>query len=215
MRLVERVRSIFSPHQAPQKRTAPTCAHPSHLPMSISVPPILALIAKAGNLSLLWCLEPYEMLAVRVARGSNLSITLTDDSFEQAPGPRTQLFISVRDDLDLGTFPVLYESSLDIMLKKWNFYSKLFEHLEPIIPVTEDRRARKRDLQDRWLREILYIERILEAAVQWSYSAPCIEPCIPLLYFLAQEKISSDHSLENTEDLTILPDAIPILSIRE
>lgn len=186
-----------------------------HPPMSASAPPSLALLSDAMNLSAIWPLKPYELLVERVARGVHQSYILSDDSLEKGAAPRTALFISVKGegrkkDLDLGTFPVLYESSLDIIIKKWTWYSRLFEHLEPTIVNTHDLLARKRDLLDHWLREILYLGRVLEMAVQWSNSTPRLEPCIPLCYFLFQESTSSNHSLENTEEVVVPPRA-PVL----
>lgn len=165
-------------------------------------------LEETQNLSTIWPLEPTEMLVPRVAKAAQQSYELSVNSSEGVPATEVTFSADFKDrGGDLGTFPIKYQVALTLIVKKSAYYSALFEELSQIQPKTLSNRevARQSDLSDHWAREILYLDHVLEMAMQWAYSDQRAEPCLALFYFEAQEGMSTDHSLENTRDKAILP----------
>lgn len=102
---------------------------------------------------------------------------------------------------NLAAFPDLYFVSLTVLLSKRGFYFNLSQALAAIEPNTPALVSRQFDLQDHWLREIVYLERVLELAIQWSRTDPPRNTCQALFLFVSQEATSTDHSLESARQM--------------
>lgn len=171
------------------------------------------------NLSLLYPLEPLPILQTRVELSAQQSFKLyrepppPDDASPFDPNAPEDAAAALRNVTvevqwvnrkgiavqgDLATFPYLYYTPLYIIHKKWGFYYRLYEALAAIVPRSPELASRQLDLQDHWLREVLYLERVLEVAIQWTETSEGI--CRPLVCFVHQEDASTDHSLENTRE---------------
>lgn len=182
-------------------------------------------VPQGQNLSSLFPLDPWALLQARAEAAAQQSFTLyrapplngapVDVNAEEDDEARTRDIIVAVEYKgkrgDLGRFPALYYASLTVLYKKWGFYYQLYEALTNLKPDAPALISRKFDLQDHWLREVLYLERILEIALQWSHSTDRNELCVVLFLFVSQEAISTDHSLENTREVFITLEDLSIL----
>lgn len=108
----------------------------------------------------------------------------------------------------LATFPPMYKGGLFVIMRKWDYFHRIYTILQHLD--VQDRPEKvewKGDLMDSWGRTILFIEHVLEAAIQW-----CRSPdhdgsiCNVLRLFLAQERINTNHSSMRTRKYNIAPD---------
>lgn len=202
------------------------CLRASHcLPRTMSVAPTQAL-----NLSVFYPLDPWPVLQTRVEVAAQQKFTLSRQlppangipfdplaPEDQAALERDVIIqVEMQDRKgvvsyrDLATFPCLYFIPLTILYNKWEFYYKLYQALAAI-ETTAEFASRQLDLKDHWLRDVLYLERVLEMAMQWSHRPDRSEICMALFLFVCQEDTSSDHSLENTRGMTFALDDAHVL----
>lgn len=166
-----------------------------------------SLAAECGNLSAFWPLEPPQTLRAYVKEFLNLSFSLDREpriEADSVPSPNVTLVVEYDGQKhDLATLPALYDVSLTILTRKFEFHRKLYQALANVDPDTRALNLRELDLRDHSLREVIYIGRVVNLVVQWTQSIDHPEICLPLLLFVTQEYISTDHSLENTRDVRV------------
>lgn len=141
----------------------------------------------------LYPLEPYLLLQSRIQRISVQKFTLGLDNAD-----KVIVHVKVDDkQAILGTFPPNHAVALTILFQKWAYYQSLYDHISAMQPESADLLSRRHDLLDHWMREVLYLDRILELAIQWSHIPDHTANCDVLCTFLTQEAYSSDHSPAN------------------
>lgn len=161
--------------------------------------------AHAKNLMYLWPMDLPKEVPKRVAI-SDANYRLGGPR-EGEPDESTTLESDIGEgSRDLASFPSLYTTGLTVILRKWDFYSQMYDlALKYPLAGHLDRVAWRDELLDSWGRHILYIERVLEAAIQWSLGDRG-SICHVLRLFLAQEALSTVHTFKITRDYNIAQD---------
>lgn len=149
-----------------------------------------------SNLSTVWPLDLLPKLLKHVEQSGKSTFTLQRD------GCVITLHVQHEGEThNLATFPDLYITSLTILLRKRAFYWKLFQALAPMKLNTPALVSRQFNLQDHWLREVVYLDRVLQLAIIWSRNPIRGETCQALFLLVAQEATGTDHSLESTRHM--------------
>lgn len=148
--------------------------------------------ASSHNLSSLWPHDDHEDMIRRVEQGGIASYDLI-----KRPLQMWYLVAHMEDygNSTLGSFPSSLRTVLSILLRKWNCYHTLFLTLQgtQTSPDPPGDPLWVHALLDSWGRNCLYMERILEVAIQWSRAPNQSEQCIVLRLFALQEYNSTHH----------------------
>lgn len=112
----------------------------------------------------------------------------------------------------LGSFPQSMYTVLTILFRKWNYYHSLFLTLQcsQMKPDPPEDVNWVHALLDSWGRNCLYMERILEVAIQWSRAPNQPQQCVALRLFALQEYNSTHHqpAVSSMYDLSDADDTI-------
>lgn len=163
------------------------------------------LFAALPNLARLWPHDVHDDMIRRVQQGALASYSLVErqgvlhlDSELKEHGHAT-----------LGTFPNSMCTVLTVLLRKWNCYHTLFLTLQTEQDLPGDAQW-AHALLDSWGRNCLYMERILEVAIQWSRAPDQPPHCVVLRLFALQESHSTHHqpAASSHYDLSNADDAV-------
>lgn len=163
--------------------------------------------ADLPNLMYLWPHVSKNELHRRIKETGAAAFSIT----EPQRGPIKE--VSLESAIDgkqttLATFPPKYKGGLFVIMRKWDYFHRIYTILQHLD--VQDRPEKvewKGDLMDSWGRTILFIEHVLEAAIQW-YRSPDHDGsiCHVLRLFLAQERIDTNHTSMKTRKYNIAPD---------
>lgn len=120
-----------------------------------------------------------------------------------------QLVSSLEDGREavLASFPNSYAAALSLIICKWNYYFRMYQALREIeVEPDSDEASWKDDLLDYWGRTVLFIERVLEVAIQWANDSDQSDTCHVLRLFMAQEAIDTVHTPSKTSEYRIKRD---------
>lgn len=150
--------------------------------------------ADQENLRLLW---PHD-LAVEVHRLCAIALTASYKISGPAKGNSGNVHLESEIDNGgmrlLAKFPHKYTAGLTVIIRKWDYYSRLYiTAAAQDLSKHPDKVEWKADLLESWGRHLLFIERVLEAAIQWSRGDRG-STCHVLRLFLAQERMSTVHA---------------------
>lgn len=165
--------------------------------------------AKCKNLMLLWPMDLPKVLHDRVARACTAGYRLAAEADRASDNDvklESELF-GKGGMREVASFPCLYEAGLVLIMRKWDFYTRMYIEMrqQDVRGAPDDRVIWKTDLLDSWGRHILFIERVLEAAIQWS-KGDRGSICHVLRLFLAQEAKNTVHTLKTAKAYNISHD---------
>lgn len=154
-----------------------------------------------SSLSSFYPLEPFDLVRSRVQKSSKQKFVLGYNETDTGIVVHVQLGDKTAN---LATFPLDHAVALTILFRKWEYYCALFVNLSDIKPQTPELTLRQRDLQDHWVREICYLDRVLELAIQWANHSPRDSHCLDLCIFLTQEAASTYHGPSDADEQNLI-----------
>lgn len=148
--------------------------------------------SSSHNLSNLWPHDDHDDMVRRVEQGGLASYDIIKRPLQ------TCYLVAFMEDYGnstLGSFPQSMKTVLIVLLRKWKCYHTLFltlqdSQIDPDPPGDENW---VHALLDSWGRDCLYMERVLEVAIQWSRAPNHSEHCMVLQLFALQEFNSTHH----------------------
>lgn len=146
--------------------------------------------ASSFNLSNLWPHDVFADMVRRVEQGGLASYELV-----KRPLQICYLVAHMEDygSSTLASFPQSMRNVLTLLLRKWHCYYTLFITLQDSQTNPPGDEHWVHALLDSWGRNCLYMERILEVAIQWSRAPQKSEHCMVLRLFALQEFNSTHH----------------------
>lgn len=154
-----------------------------------------------GLLSPFYPLEPFDLVRSCVQKSSKQNFVLGPNETDTGIVVHVQLG---EKKANLATFPLNHGVALTILFRKWEYYNALLVNLSDIKPDTPELTLRQRDLQDHWVREIFFLDRVLELAIQWANHSPRDSHCLALCKFLTQEAASTYHGPSDADEQNII-----------
>lgn len=174
------------------------------------------LFATAQNLSLLWPHDSVAVLHTRIMQTAEAAFHVVmpkvrkgKKKTKKAKKQDVQLVSTLDDDREalLASFPNSYAAALSVIVCKWNYYFRVYQALRAMEAEPDSDEAKwKDDLLDYWGRTVLFIERVLEVAIQWANDSDQSETCHVLRLFMAQEAIDTVHTPSKTSEYQISRD---------
>lgn len=147
--------------------------------MSTSSNDYIDFFARAKNLFPLWphdaVSEVHTSIMATAEAGFAVSIPKVGKDKKKGKGKKTkknmdvQLLSTLDNDKEavLASFPHRYAGALSVIVSKWNYYFRVYEALREIeVEPESDKEKWKGNLLDYWGRTVLFIERVLEVAIQ-------------------------------------------------
>lgn len=171
--------------------------------------------AEAHNLRYLWPCDTTSHLKKLIDMSANTTIKLYENEHGIVLESTLKDGPENNDPVRLAVFPHEYSGPLYVIFRKWDYYFRIYMFLrETSLARRPKKAAWKADLLDSWGRSVLYLERVLEAAIQWAngiYGPDTGSRCHVLRLFVAQEMRNTNHSCTITKDFDIAPDDVTAL----